>query len=274
MTQKIWRGPCARLLLLLVKHLAYHVMSGISMESWSNDIDFQANNYHPTLCIIRIIVITAAVDEPGSNVDDFRATSVLTTTIGAIIMARIHTVQCGTFSFRSPVLQLTQLIAGMFWFKNLLMYPSSWGGRSWQFPETLLFVSSILIPYLIAYNTERVLTVFYAKPLLVSLHFLDPPAPTVACSLFPSTKIASTFEVSFEWSPSFNSQHTVLRYNVSVSPDPAACSSDQISPNQDFRCVDLVPHTIYNFTVSAIVNCEEEEGETTSFLVQPQGTKK
>ena len=69
-------------------------------------------------------------------------------------------------------------------------------------------------------------------------------------------------EISFQWSPSFTSQYNVERYHVSVNPDPSSCSSDQVSPSEDYSCSGLVLGTRYTFTVSAI-NCGDQEGEET-----------
>ena len=69
-------------------------------------------------------------------------------------------------------------------------------------------------------------------------------------------------QVSLQWSPSFTSQYDVERYRVSVNPDPSSCSSDQVSPSEDYSCSGLVLGTRYTFTVSAI-NCGDQEGEET-----------
>ena len=79
--------------------------------------------------------------------------------------------------------------------------------------------------------------------------------------------------VIIQWSNLFTSQHAVVRYRVSVSPDPSSCSSDQVSPSRDYSCSGLVPGTTYTFTVSAFIDCggEGQEGERVTFTVQPQG---
>ena len=53
---------------------------------------------------------------------------------------------------------------------------------------------------------------------------------------------------------------------MSVNPDPSSCSSDQVSPSEDYCCSGLVLGTRYTFTVSAI-NCGDQEGERESFIV-------
>ena len=53
---------------------------------------------------------------------------------------------------------------------------------------------------------------------------------------------------------------------MSVNPDPSSCSSDQVSPSEDYSCSGLVLGTHYTFTVSAI-NCGDQEGERESFTV-------
>ena len=87
------------------------------------------------------------------------------------------------------------------------------------------------------------------------------------CSLLPSPGGA---EVSLQWSPSFNSQHAVERYHVSVTSDPSSCSSDQVSPSKDYNCSGLVLGTPYNFTLSAI-NCGDQEGNTDTLTVLLEG---
>ncbi len=76
--------------------------------------------------------------------------------------------------------------------------------------------------------------------------------------------------VSLQWSPSFTSQHAVERYRVVVTPDPSSCSSQQVSPSEDYTCSGLVLGTEYYFTVSAI-NCGNQEGTGETFTIQPQG---
>ena len=51
---------------------------------------------------------------------------------------------------------------------------------------------------------------------------------------------------------------------MSVNPDPSSCSSDQVSPSEDYNCYGLVLGTHYTFTVSAI-NCGDQEGERNVF---------
>ena len=78
--------------------------------------------------------------------------------------------------------------------------------------------------------------------------------------------------VSFQWSPSFTSQHAVERYRVVVTPDPSSCSSQQVSPSEDYTCSGLVLGTDYSFAVSAI-NCGNQEGIREAFTLQPRGIK-
>ena len=80
----------------------------------------------------------------------------------------------------------------------------------------------------------------------------------------PGDKAEARAEVSLQWSPSFTSQYSVERYRVSVNPDPSSCSSDQVSPSEDYSCSGLVLGTRYTFTVSAI-NCGDQEGERNTF---------
>ena len=91
-----------------------------------------------------------------------------------------------------------------------------------------------------------------------------PPAPTTQCSLF---KYEGGFDVSIQWSSSFNSQHAVERYRVSVNPEPSpSCSSDQVIPSEDYSCPGLSPERNYSITVSAI-NCGDEVGESDTLTV-------
>ena len=88
-----------------------------------------------------------------------------------------------------------------------------------------------------------------------------PPNSSATCSL------ASGLDVSLQWSSSFNSQHAVERYRVSVDPDPSSsCSSDQVIPSEDYSCPGLSPERNYSITVSAI-NCGDQEGESDTFTV-------
>ena len=90
-----------------------------------------------------------------------------------------------------------------------------------------------------------------------------PTLPSTSYALLPSPGGA---EVSLQWSPSFTSQHAVERYRVSVTPDPSSCSSDQVSPSENYSCSGLVLETPYTFTLSAI-NCGDWEGNRKSFII-------
>ena len=110
--------------------------------------------------------------------------------------------------------------------------------------------------------------VCYFKYMLLYIFSATPPSPSsTSCSLLPSPGGA---EVSLQWSPSFTSQYAVERYHVSVNPDPSSCSSDQVSPSEDYSCSGLVLGTPYTFTLSAI-NCGDQEGNTDTFTVTVQG---
>ena len=69
----------------------------------------------------------------------------------------------------------------------------------------------------------------------------------------------------FQWCPSFNAQYRVERYNVTVTSDPSNCTSDQVSPSEDYSCSGLDLETNYTITVSAI-NCGDSEGESITFI--------
>ena len=105
--------------------------------------------------------------------------------------------------------------------------------------------------------------------LIVAIIYIGPPPPEISatCSLMTS---ASGLDASLQWSSSFNSQHAVERYRVSVDPDPSpSCSSDQVMPSEDYSCPGLSPERNYSITVSAI-NCGDQEGESDTFTVLPQ----
>ena len=59
---------------------------------------------------------------------------------------------------------------------------------------------------------------------------------------------------------------------MSVNPDSSSCSSDQVSPSEDYSCSGLVLGTRYIFTVSAIY-CGDQEGERNDFDVSIGGSK-
>ena len=104
----------------------------------------------------------------------------------------------------------------------------------------------------------------------VILHKTTPPPPPANCSLLPSPGGAY---ISLQWSPSFTSQYAVERYRVSANPDTSSCSSDQVSPSEDYSCSGLVLGTHYTFTVSAI-NCGNQEGERNIITAVAQGLVK
>ena len=101
----------------------------------------------------------------------------------------------------------------------------------------------------------------------VTLHRTSLPPPPTNCSLLPSPGGA---EISLQWSPSFTSQYAVERYHVSVNSDPSSCSSNQVSPSEDYSCSGLVLWTHYTFTVSAI-NCGDQEGGRSTITAVAQG---
>ncbi len=107
--------------------------------------------------------------------------------------------------------------------------------------------------------------------IVIIIIFIASPSTTSSpCSLLlpPGGPV-----VSLQWSPSFTSQHDVERYRVILTPDPSSCSSQQVSPSEDYTCPGLVLGTDYSFTVSAI-NCGNQEGTRETFTVQPQGKLK
>ena len=106
---------------------------------------------------------------------------------------------------------------------------------------------------------------FWAGKLLSTIE-TPPLLPTTNCSLVAST---GGVEMTFQWPSAFNSDYTVERYRVTVTPEPSSCSSDQVPPSDNYSCSGLDPETDYSITVSAI-NCGDQEGASFSFNVQPQ----
>ncbi len=102
---------------------------------------------------------------------------------------------------------------------------------------------------------------------MLLLYIVSPSTFTTPCPILPSD---GGPVVSLQWCPSFTSQHAVERYCVLVTPDPSSCSSQQVSPSENYTCSGLVLGTHYSFTVSAI-NCGNQEGTRETFTVQPQG---
>lgn len=95
------------------------------------------------------------------------------------------------------------------------------------------------------------------------------PPPRFVCYTSLSLEIPGTYEVMLEWSPSFTSQHDVASYDVSVSPDPSNCTSNQTSPITDYTCSGLQPETVYHFSLSAIIaDCRNQERERSSFAME------
>ena len=95
-----------------------------------------------------------------------------------------------------------------------------------------------------------------------------PTSPPAFCSIL---LLPESAEVSFQWSSSFTSQHAVERYRVSVTPDPSSCSSDQVSPSEDYRCSGLVLGSpLYTIALSAI-NCEDQEGDQENITITTKG---
>ncbi len=74
--------------------------------------------------------------------------------------------------------------------------------------------------------------------------------------------------ITFEWSSAFASQHAIDRYRVLMSPDPSNCNSDRVNVIADFTCSGLETGVAYNITVSAIIDCRNQEGAITSFTIE------
>ena len=86
-----------------------------------------------------------------------------------------------------------------------------------------------------------------------------PPAPDFNCSIRSTPD--GPLILSLHWAREFNSEHTVDRYRVVLTPDPSSCSSDQVPPSEDYSCSGLDPET--EFAVSAI-NCGDQEGRNST----------
>ena len=98
--------------------------------------------------------------------------------------------------------------------------------------------------------------------------------PILDISLPPSSTSCSLLSlrgpgVSLQWNSSFNSQHAIEMYRVTVTPNLSTCSRD-VTPSEDYSCPGLALGTQYTFIVSAI-NCGDQEGMEYTFTVQPQG---
>ena len=107
----------------------------------------------------------------------------------------------------------------------------------------------------------------YLWELMLYYYIVGPPPPvSIECSL--SSLMEKNFSVVLDWSPFFNTQHRVDRYNVTLTPDLSSCSSDQVSPSEDYSCSGLDLQTNYTITVSAI-NCGDQEGKTSTKYLLP-----
>ena len=95
---------------------------------------------------------------------------------------------------------------------------------------------------------------------------ISPPPSSISCTfLLPPGGPG----VSLQWNSSFNSQHAIEMYRVTLTPNLSTCSRD-VTPSEDYSCPGLALGTQYTFTVSAI-NCGDQEGMEYTFTVQPQG---
>ena len=95
---------------------------------------------------------------------------------------------------------------------------------------------------------------------------ISPPPSSTSCSFFLSPEGPG---VSLQWNSSFNSQHSIEMYRVTLTPILSTCSGD-VTLSDDYTCPGLTLGTQYTFTVSAI-NCGDQEGMEYTFTVQPQG---
>lgn len=87
---------------------------------------------------------------------------------------------------------------------------------------------------------------------------MAPLSSEYSCLLTPYTSNGG-LELLFNWSPSFNFEYSVERYTVGITPDPSSCSSDQVTPTEEYSCSGLDPEINYVVRISAI-NCGDQEG--------------
>ena len=93
------------------------------------------------------------------------------------------------------------------------------------------------------------------------------PPPQPKCIL---QSAVGGLEMVLQWSEEFNAEHSVERYNVRMSPDPASCTSDQVPPHQNYSCSGLDRMgTNYSVSLTAFT-CINQEGEINAYNIQPQ----
>lgn len=88
------------------------------------------------------------------------------------------------------------------------------------------------------------------------------------CKLDPHER-GGLEQLSLHWSPSFNAENFVDKYELVMTPDPSSCSSDQVDPYRPFICPRLPRDTTYSINVTA-VNCITQAGGSNSFLLELQ----
>ena len=82
--------------------------------------------------------------------------------------------------------------------------------------------------------------------------------------------VSGGLEMVLQWSEDFNAEHNVERYNVRVNPDPESCTSDQVSPHQNYSCSGLDRmETNYSVSITAFT-CINQENEINAYNIQPQ----
>ena len=109
-----------------------------------------------------------------------------------------------------------------------------------------------------------------ARIIMIDINYFNPAPPPPPS---PSCTIVSTSEspaVTFQWSDDFNSMHVIEHYDVSVTPNPSSCSSDQVPPSEDYSCSGLELMTNYSI-VSKAANCGDQRGERSSYWIHLQG---
>ena len=95
------------------------------------------------------------------------------------------------------------------------------------------------------------------------------PTPSTEATCLVSTPSDGNLNVLLQWSSFYNLNYEIERYDVAVTPDPSSCSSELVSPSENYSCSGLDLQTNYSITVSAI-NCGDQEGGNVTFMVNAQ----
>lgn len=101
----------------------------------------------------------------------------------------------------------------------------------------------------------------------LNIFLAAPPPPVPNCTIVATS---GSPEVTLKWSTSFNSRYGVGRYRVVVTGSSSTCSSDQVSPNEEYSCSGLGLGMDYSIRFNAI-NCGGQEGESNTHSIQLRG---